>query len=42
MTAALNGSFRLLEQLTEGESMVEVLQLVSVLVEVSVGWKCGR
>ena len=37
MTAALNGSFRLLEQLTEVESMVRVLQLVSVLVEVSVG-----
>lgn len=43
MTAALNGSFRLLEQLTEVESMVRVLQLVSVLVEVSVwGGKCGR
>ena len=35
-TAALNGSFCFQEQLTEVESMVRVLQLVSVLVGVSV------
>lgn len=34
MSVALGGSFALLERLTEVESMVRVLQLVSVLVEV--------